>query len=124
MIVVRRIFLLILLAGTGAASLAWWRERAGMAAPALAPQWPPLPPEDPVGASLGATPEAISGDDGARWIAPGENGTCPADFPIKAKASSGIYHVPGGRFFERTHADRCYADPAGAEADGYRRSKM
>jgi hypothetical protein len=42
---------------------------------------------------------------------------------VKVKESSGIYHVPGGRFYERTNADRCYLGPDAAEADGYRRSK-
>ncbi len=37
--------------------------------------------------------------------------------------SSGIFHVPGGRFYERTHADRWYATGEAAEADGYRQSK-
>jgi micrococcal nuclease len=38
-------------------------------------------------------------------------------------ASSGIYHVPGGQFYERTTAERCYADPQAAEADGYRAAR-
>jgi hypothetical protein len=37
--------------------------------------------------------------------------------------SSGIFHEPGGRFYDRTRADRCYPTAAAAEADGYRRSK-
>jgi hypothetical protein len=31
--------------------------------------------------------------------------------------------VPGGASYERTGADRCYADAAAAEADGLRRAK-
>ena len=37
--------------------------------------------------------------------------------------SSGIYHLPGGRFYDRTRPERCYVDPAAAEADGYRAAK-
>ena len=49
--------------------------------------------------------------------------SAPASHPIKAKESSGIFHVPGGRFYDRTKPDRCYPTAAAAEADGYRRSK-
>jgi hypothetical protein len=54
---------------------------------------------------------------------PLDDGSCPRGYPLKAKESSGIFHVPGGRFYERTNPDRCYANAADAEADGYRRSK-
>ena len=47
----------------------------------------------------------------------------PDGFPVKVKVSSGIFHVPGGRFYERTRADRWYATSDAAEADGYRQSK-
>jgi hypothetical protein len=43
---------------------------------------------------------------------------------VKAKLSSGIFHVPGGMNYERTRPDRCYVDSAAAERDGLRRSKM
>ena len=42
---------------------------------------------------------------------------------MKANDNSGIYHLPGGRFYERTVPERCYAAAEGAEADGYRRAK-
>ncbi len=44
--------------------------------------------------------------------------------PVKVKLASGIYHVPGGRNYARTRADRCYVDAAAAEADGYRAAKQ
>ena len=47
----------------------------------------------------------------------------PDGYPVKVKISSGIFHVPGGRFYERTTPDRCYPSAAAAEADGYRPSK-
>ena len=58
----------------------------------------------------------------ATWAEPAD-GSCPPGFPVKVKVSSGIFHVPGGRFYERTSPDRCYATPAAAEADGYRPAK-
>jgi hypothetical protein len=42
---------------------------------------------------------------------------------VKVNARSGIYHVPGGRSYDRTTPDRCYATPDEAERDGYRRAK-
>jgi hypothetical protein len=52
------------------------------------------------------------------------DGACPATHPVKVKLGSGIYHLPGGRFYERTRPERCYADAAAAEADGYRAAKV
>jgi hypothetical protein len=51
------------------------------------------------------------------------DGACPSSHPVKAKMSSKIFHVPGGLNYERTVPDRCYLDPAAAEADGLRQSK-
>jgi hypothetical protein len=51
------------------------------------------------------------------------DGACPAGFPIKANDGSRIFHVPGGRFYARTAADRCYARADDAIADGYRAAK-
>jgi hypothetical protein len=42
---------------------------------------------------------------------------------VKAKMSSGIFHVPGGQNYDRTKADRCYSDATSAETDGLRRAK-
>jgi hypothetical protein len=42
---------------------------------------------------------------------------------VKANDNSGIYHVPGGRFYDRTVAERCYANADDALADGYRPAK-
>lgn len=53
------------------------------------------------------------------WIEP-DGRTCPIDHPVKVKLRSGIYHVPGGRSYERTVPDRCYRSPTAAENDGYR----
>jgi hypothetical protein len=59
----------------------------------------------------------------AAWIEPLDH-ACPTSHPVKAKLSSGIYHVPGGMNYERTKPDRCYVDTAAAEDDGLRPSKM
>jgi micrococcal nuclease len=48
---------------------------------------------------------------------------CPPTHPIKAKLTSRIYHVPGGQNYTRTRPDRCYADEAGAQADGLRKAQ-
>lgn len=71
--------------------------------------WPPFEPR-------------ASAADPPAWVAP-VDGACPPGYPVKANERSGIYHVPGGRFYERTRPDRCYAEAAAAEADGYRRAK-
>src|SRR5688572_9637956 len=42
------------------------------------------------------------------WVDP-VDGACPDGYPIKGNANSGIFHVPGGRFYERTIPERCYA---------------
>jgi hypothetical protein len=56
------------------------------------------------------------------WVEP-IAGDCPPSHPVKVKDSSGIYHLPGGRFYDRMAPERCYSSPAAAEADGYRRAK-
>ncbi len=57
-----------------------------------------------------------------RWVDPVDD-ECPDGYPIKANDNSGIYHVPGGRFYDRTVPERCYANTDDAEADGYRSAK-
>lgn len=58
----------------------------------------------------------------ARWVPP-VDGACPAGYAVKANDNSGIFHLPGGRFYDRTVPERCYATAEDAEADGYRRAK-
>jgi hypothetical protein len=61
--------------------------------------------------------------DGApAWVEP-VDGQCPDGYPIKANDTSGIFHVPGGRFYDRTVPERCYAEAEAATADGYRAAK-
>lgn len=132
---------------------AWQRrpEQAGVGGAPVWPPFEPVtaaPPETPATldrAAIGddaaavaetdaaavAAVEAVAADDGsadashthpARWVPP-VDGRCPDGYPIKANDNSKIFHVPGGRFYERTVPERCYADAADAEADGYRRAK-
>ncbi|MGH9270091.1 MAG: hypothetical protein ACRDZ2_02340 [Ilumatobacteraceae bacterium] len=69
-------------------------------------------PEDPTPPVAGDSP----------WV-PAEAGSCPLSHPVKANDNSMIFHAPGGRFYDRTRAERCYVDAAAAEADGYRAAK-
>lgn len=51
------------------------------------------------------------------------DGVCPASHPIKGnRGSMGamIYHVPGGRNYDRTKPEACFATIEEAEAAGYR----
>jgi hypothetical protein len=69
-------------------------------------------------------PEARSSDgDAGGWIGPDNDGSCPVSHPIKANDNSGIFHMPDGRFYDRTKAERCYQSAEAALADGYRQAK-
>jgi len=57
------------------------------------------------------------------WVAPNEDGSCPPTHLLKAKATSGIYHLPGMFAYDRTKPDRCYAEEPAALADGFIRAK-
>jgi hypothetical protein len=61
-------------------------------------------------------------DTTAPWV-DAADGACPAHHPVKAKLTSGIFHVPGGANYTRTQADRCYVSVEAAEADGLRAAK-
>jgi len=136
----RRMLWLSLLGGAGYGGWIFWQHRQADDSD-QAPEWPPLEPPDPTTmatSGIAASVSATSGSDelsvdgvadaatpattGAMWVEP-VDGQCPDGYPIKANDNSGIFHVPGGRFYERTVPERCYADAADAEADGYRRAK-
>ena len=96
--------------------------------PSHAPDAKPPSPASPSNAAafvnaLVDTPDARSSVAEGVWAAPNDDGSCPDGFPIKANDNSGIYHLPTGRFYARTKAERCYATAEGAEADGYRAAK-
>lgn len=131
----RTLIKLALLGASAYAAYTMWLKRAGGGLPAAEPAWPPLqttqPDEQPSGVAVPHFVQisdeqdrpAVVGDGTGRWLAPVE-GACPPGYPVKANASSGIYHVPGGRAYDRTVPERCYATPADAEADGYRQAKV
>lgn len=80
-------------------------------------------PHIPAGVDPGGGPETDDGVAGIEpWMEP-IDGQCPLSHPVKAKLSSGIFHVPGGQSYDRTKPDRCYVDSAAAEADGLRPSQ-
>jgi hypothetical protein len=85
------------------------------------PQPFPFPPKPHVETAPAprAEPEATSA---TPWVEP-DGAACPTTHPVKVKLSSGIFHVPGGMNYERTRADRCYANSEAAEADGFRPAK-
>ena len=56
------------------------------------------------------------------WVSPDGDGEPPAGHPVKAKLVSMLYRVPGMPMYNRTVADRCYATPEAAEADGFTRA--
>lgn len=82
------------------------------------PVWPDFP-------DLRVVPAPDVPADGVAetWRPVDEDGSVPDGYPVKVKESSGIFHVPGGRFYDRTNGDRHYPSPEAAAADGYRQSK-
>ena len=117
----RRTAFIVSIAAFIAVLMAWRRDRLGPGAPDAPPDWPEFTSATPE--PNGTEPASATEDVSSAWMAPLDNGSCPPDHNIKAKESSGIFHVAGGRFYERTKPDRCYASAAAAEADGYRQSK-
>jgi len=119
-----RLTILSLLVGGG---IAFWKQRQGkLAASTAAPTWPPFEPTATTAATAtSATTAAFTEPlvhSQMKWAAPVDGG-CPNGHPIKANDNSGIFHVPGGRFYERTVPERCYAIADDALADGYRQAK-
>ena len=115
---IRWIFLLAL-AGGGAALLV--RSRRALPSTAFFDVPDPAAVTVPTAPAV-AAPVTEPADPAAPWVAP-VDGQCPEGYPVKANDNSGIYHLPGGRFYDRTVPERCYASAEGAEADGYRRAK-
>jgi hypothetical protein len=109
---IKRALGLGLLAGAAYAAYRWWKQRVPDNATGV--EWATAPfPFPPV-------PRPVL----PLWVEPEAEGACPASHPVKGKTGSGIYHVPGGANYQRTHADRCYLDEDAALRDGLRRSKV
>ena len=79
--------------------------------------------EPPPASAAGVVAPIASADGAASGWAEPVDGECPDGFPVKGKVRSGIFHAPGQLAYDRTVPDRCYADPAAAEADGLRPAK-
>jgi hypothetical protein len=109
---VKRLVKLVLAAAVVGAVLVVLKRRP--APPSASPTAPPYP-VNPTAAPVVPEPDP--------WVEPTPDGACPDGYPVKAKLSSRIFHVPEGALYERTTADRCYASPEAAEADGLRASK-
>jgi hypothetical protein len=97
---------------------------AAEAAEAAEPARPPAPPARQAKPKTGPARKAPTGKaaepPGERLWVQANDGVCPPSHPVKAKLSSKIFHSPGARNYNRTHADRCYPDEASAQADGLR----
>ena len=121
----RRTILLVALAAGVGALVSWRRASTATPVPSAPPQWPPLPGQPTRPTTLTQETQETQATTAAvlDWLPPLDDGSAPASHPIKVKVSSGIFHVPGGRFYDRAKPERCYSTVAAAEADGYRRSK-
>lgn len=128
-VMIRRSLWLVLVTAAGGGAYAWWRDHSAPEVPAPA-EWPPLtstpnpttppvaPAHGPDSASSGSVSSAAAG-----WTEPLDDGSCPVGHPVKANNNSGIFHMPGGRFYDRTKPERCYSTPDAAITDGYRQAK-
>jgi hypothetical protein len=127
---IRMVFFLGLLAGLTVA-VALRRRRLGPGlnghryGPLPTEDWPPVPARPPAvteqAAGLAAEQAAEQAVEQA-WEEP-DGRACPASHPIKAKLSSGRFHLPGMAAYQRTIPDRCYATTEAAELDGLQRAK-
>jgi large subunit ribosomal protein L4 len=73
-------------------------------------------------AKKAATPEIASADDKplpAGAHAATEDGEAPRGYKIKGNADSGLYHVPGSAFYDRTVAELWFKTAEDAEAAGF-----
>lgn len=125
--------MLSVVAGTAYAVWRWFEAQRSETGVSWEPQPAPYPPKPragnpsprpaaaPVTASEPVAAQTGTGTATNAWVEPAD-GTCPATHPVKAKMSSGIFHVEGGLNYDRIHPDRCYRDPAAAEADGLRKA--
>jgi hypothetical protein len=106
----RRLLRVLIVIGVLAAMIMAWMRRARSGVDVALPDLP---------AADVALPDIAP----ARvWTEP-LDGACPDGFPVKAKLSSGIFHLPGMVNYARTTPDRCYTSAEAAAADGLRPAK-
>lgn len=72
-------------------------------------------------ASASADSSTTAQPSGGGAVAPISEDDCPQSAPIKGN-QSGLYHVPGGAYYDVTNPEECFATPADAEAAGYEAS--
>ncbi|MAT02341.1 MAG: hypothetical protein CL421_04735 [Acidimicrobiaceae bacterium] len=124
--IIKRILKLAVITAVVGALVSWLRSRSSEENEDSEEEdlpWPPIRTTEPDSASKVVEPNDGSPVEPREWLSCDESGNCPESHPIKAKDSSGLYHIPGGNIYERTIPDRCYATIEAAEADGYRQSQ-
>ena len=124
--IIKRILKLAVITAIVGALVSWFRSRSSEENEDSEEEdlpWPPIRTTEPDSASKVVEPNDGSPVEPREWLSCDESGNCPESHPIKAKDSSGLYHIPGGNIYERTIPDRCYATLEAAEADGYRQSQ-
>jgi hypothetical protein len=105
------------------AAMKWWVDGPDVEPSAQA--WPrlvelPAFAEAPAAAPVALAPLAtLEGG----WVTPDDGSDVLTSYPVKAKESSRLYHLPGMLAYDRTRPDRCYLTPEAAEADGFVRAK-
>jgi len=75
-------------------------------------------PQPSASASAGA-----AGGGGGGSAPPISENKCLPGYPIKGNGDSGIYHVPGGAYYDVTNPEQCFATEQDAQAAGYRASE-
>ena len=124
--IIKRILKLAVVTAIVGALVSWFRSRSSEEDENSEEEdlpWPPIRTNETESTSTVVDPNDGSPVDPREWLSCDESGNCPESHPIKAKDSSGLYHIPGGNIYERTIPDRCYATLEAAEADGYRQSQ-
>ena len=71
----------------------------------------------------GGTSQTGAGSNGGGGVPPMSEDSCPPSYPIKGNGDSGIYHAPGGAYYDVTNPEECFATEADAVAAGYRASE-
>ena len=92
-------------------------EKADNADKAVAVQDAPVQEAPVQDALVENTSDAPALPEGA--VAPLADGSAPEGYAIKGNADSGLYHAPGGRWYDATVAEFWFADEAAAQAAGF-----
>jgi len=90
-------------------------EKPKKAAPKAAAAAEVLPEVD--AAATETAPAVADLPEGA--VAANDDGSAPEGYEIKGNANSGLYHVPGSAFYDRTVAELWFASAEDAEAAGF-----